>query len=280
MAPVYYNGVDVTKSYLGSGTAFIGIPTLDADAQSFLTATGITDPTIRSAINGLVVNMKEQSLWTKMQAIYPFVGGTATTNKFNLKNPADTNAAFRLSFVGGWTHDSSGATPNGTTGWADTFYVPSTHMASATSTHLSMYLGTNIAATSADPVDFGSLNSIIQALLVLSRATYLTRNLGDLVESAAQDTRAGYFVTTRDGSTTATIYKNGTSGGSGTSTGTLPTVALTLGNLRIGNGTMYNEGWTKNRFQLATIGSGLSATDASNLNTIVQNFQTTLGRAV
>jgi len=26
MAPVYYNGVDVTKSYLGSGTAFIGIP--------------------------------------------------------------------------------------------------------------------------------------------------------------------------------------------------------------------------------------------------------------
>jgi hypothetical protein len=114
----------------------------------------------------------------------------------------------------------------------------------------------------------------------LSRATYLTRNLGDVVESAGQGTRAGYFVTTRDGSTTATIYKNGTSGGSGTSTGTLPTVALTLGNLRIDNGSLYTAGWTKNRFQLATIGSGLSATDASNLNTIVQNFQTTLGRAV
>ena len=31
-----------------------------------------------------------------MKAIYPFVGGTATTHKFNLKDPADINAAFRL----------------------------------------------------------------------------------------------------------------------------------------------------------------------------------------
>jgi hypothetical protein len=252
----------------------------DLDAAAFLSAAGITNNLIVAATNQLVIDMKATGVWTKMQAIYPFVGGTSTTNKFNLKNPADTNAAFRLTFTGGWTHDSSGATPNGTTGWADTFYVPSTHMASATSTHLSMYLGTNVTATALDPVDFGSLNSTIQALLVLSRATALTRNLGDIVESAGQGTRAGYFVTTRDGSTTATIYKNGTSAASGTSTGTLPTVALTLGNLRLDNGTMYAEGWTKNRFQFATIGSGLSGTDATNLNNIVQTFQTTLGRQV
>ena len=59
---------------------------LDADAAAFLAAAGITDATITSAINTLVIDMKDDGLWSKMDAIYPFVGGTATTHKFNLKN--------------------------------------------------------------------------------------------------------------------------------------------------------------------------------------------------
>ena len=63
-----------------------GVP-YDADAQAFLTAASITDPTISGAINTLVVQMKADNIWTKMKAIYPLVGGTATTHKWNLKNP-------------------------------------------------------------------------------------------------------------------------------------------------------------------------------------------------
>ena len=54
-----------------------------------------------------------------MKALYPFVGGTATSHKFNLKDPRDLDAAFRLQFNGGWTHNSNGVTPNGTNGYAD-----------------------------------------------------------------------------------------------------------------------------------------------------------------
>ena len=79
----------------------------DSDANAFLTATGITNPTIASAICTLVTSMKADGTWAKCSAIYPFVGGTATTHKFNLKNPADTNAAFRLSFSGGWIHSAN-----------------------------------------------------------------------------------------------------------------------------------------------------------------------------
>jgi hypothetical protein len=68
---------------------------LDPDAQAFLTATGITDPTITSAINTLVISLKNDGVWSRMVAIYPFVGGTADTHKYNLKNPQDTDAAFR-----------------------------------------------------------------------------------------------------------------------------------------------------------------------------------------
>ena len=49
---------------------------LDPDAQAFLTATGITDATISGAINTLVLNLKGFNLWSKMYAVYPFVGGT------------------------------------------------------------------------------------------------------------------------------------------------------------------------------------------------------------
>ena len=96
-------------------------PSNDPDAQAFINAAGITGTTQQSAINTLVVSLKANNIWTKFDAIYPMVGGTATTHKFNLKNPADTNAAYRLSFVGGWTHSSTGALPNGTNAYADTF---------------------------------------------------------------------------------------------------------------------------------------------------------------
>ena len=97
----------------------------DADAQAFITAAAITDVTQQNAINTLVVDLKGYSIWTKMKALYPFVGGTATTHKFNLKNPLDTNAAFRASFVGGITHSSTGVKGNGINAYFDTWIIPS-----------------------------------------------------------------------------------------------------------------------------------------------------------
>ena len=69
-----------------------------ADAQAFITAASITDPTQQSAINQLVVDLKGYGVWTKMQAIYPFVGGTSTSTSYNLKNTAQ----FQISWKGEW----------------------------------------------------------------------------------------------------------------------------------------------------------------------------------
>jgi hypothetical protein len=104
---------------------------IDPNARLFLDAAGITDTMTTLAINNLVIDLKDAGLWSLMNAIYPMVGGTATTNKFNLVNPQDTNAAFRLSFNGGWTHNSSGAKPDGISGtYADTFLNASTNLTS------------------------------------------------------------------------------------------------------------------------------------------------------
>lgn len=79
----------------------------DADALAFITAANITDTTQKSAVTQLVTDLKSANIWTKMKAIYPFVGGTASSHRFNLKDPRDLDVAFRLVFNGGWTHSSA-----------------------------------------------------------------------------------------------------------------------------------------------------------------------------
>jgi len=58
-------------------------PAFDPDAQAFITAASITDPTQQSAINQLVVDLKGYNIWTKFKAIYPIVGGSASSHKWN-----------------------------------------------------------------------------------------------------------------------------------------------------------------------------------------------------
>jgi hypothetical protein len=113
------------KTYLnnnGYWVSWVG-SSVDPDAQAFITAANITDPTQQSAINTLVVGLKTDGLWTKMMAIYPFVGGTATSHKYNLKDPRDLDVAYRLTFGGGWGHSSFGIGGNGANTYADTYIV-------------------------------------------------------------------------------------------------------------------------------------------------------------
>jgi hypothetical protein len=85
-----------------------------ARTTAFIAATGITDTTIINALNTMDLSLISNGLDTKMKALYPFVGGTASTHKYNFMDARDLNAAFRLTFNGGWTHSSTGALPNGT----------------------------------------------------------------------------------------------------------------------------------------------------------------------
>ena len=131
-------------SYAGL-TDIVGTAAFDADAQAFITAAVITDVTQQNAINTLVVDLKGYSIWTKMKAIYPIVGGTASQHKFNLKDPRDLDAAFRLTYAVGWTHSATGMTPNGAT-YADTKLIPNTTL-SLNSTHISGYLRTTLTVS-------------------------------------------------------------------------------------------------------------------------------------
>lgn len=263
---------------------------LDPDAVAFLNAAGITDPTITNAINTFVLSLKSANLWTKMFAIYPFVGGTANTHKYNLRNPQDTNAAFRLLYTtlsgGTTTHDSFGyevknqQIVNGPGAYANTNLTPSL-VATQNNEHMSMYINSNYTQTSDDPVQIGSFSTGTRMSLMVARSKdtgnlnrFLARMNGTIIAGSTSTTSAGYFIATNNGGTVS-LYRNGSSDGSGASTGTLPAVPIWIGALNISNAA-YGATWT--RFATVTYGQGLNATDASNLYNSVQTLNTTLGR--
>ena len=256
----------------------------DPDAQAFITAAAITNPTQQGAINTLVVDLKGYSIWTKMKALYPFVGGTASSHKFNLKNPVDTNAAFRLTFSGGWTHSSNGALPNGTNAYADTFFIPSANQ-TINSNGLGCYITAN-TFTSADAVTMGSFNTAGQASILISKINASSVEILDGRANANNSPqtivgRAGSFDIQRTSATVTKLYKNASvvsnfvSGGS-----SLPTLNIFLGNMSFGVNAPYGSGYTNSEFRLAYTSDGLTDTDITNLRTAVQAFQTTLARQV
>ena len=251
----------------------------DPDAQAFITAAGLTNPTQQNAINTLVLSLKANNIWTKMKAIYPMVGGTASTHKWNLKDPRDLNAAFRLTFTGGWTHSANGATPNGVNAYADTSLTSSVTL-TQNSTHISYYSRTQSnaveveigSASNPNIGDPGSLLEIrtsgISYFRVNSGATYLTY--------ADADSRA-FYLASRTASNVVNGYRNSTNVVSGnTASNGLSNRVFVLGALFTGGFSFYS---TK-QCAFATIGDGLINTEAVNLYTAVQAFNTTLGRQV
>src|SRR5690349_23782913 len=121
----------------------------DSDAQALIDAAAISNLTQKNAINQLVLDLKAAGIWNRMVAIYPFIGGTASSHKWNLKDPRDVDAAKRLTFSGSWTHSDNGALPDGSTGYANT-YINFNQDVPQYSLHGSYYSRTNTAPGAGD----------------------------------------------------------------------------------------------------------------------------------
>jgi hypothetical protein len=257
---------------------------LDPDAEAFLIAAGITDPTITDAVNDLVVGCKADGLWNKFTGLYPFVGGTASSMKFNLKNPLDTNAAFRLVFNGGYTFQSTGLLPNGTNAYANTNIKISNLTNNSTS--WGFYSRTDITN---DSNEIGAANGVGKGVYAnLKRTAGNGGFQSTMYESgtsfASVPSSLGFFVASRVSSTSHKIYRNGVQVGStDTATNTFdPSTSNTEITISGFNVTETGPvvGFSSRELALAFIGLGLSDTDVSNLNNLVNAFQTALSRNV
>jgi len=244
----------------------------DADAQAFITAAGITDATQQTAINTLVTDLKGYGIWTKMKAIYPMVGGTSSTHKWNLKDPRDLDAAFRLVFYGGLTHNSSGITGNGTNGYFDTFLNDNTTL-QLNSVCLSAYSSSNIARGS--DVFFCTTNPAIDSINLNPRNAsdlYTSRLHTTNLATQSNSNSTGFYAINRTSASNYFHYKNNISTQiNETSTAKQNSVIL---------GLRADTTYSQRNMSWMSISDGLTTTEATNLYTAVQAYQTTLSRNV
>lgn len=268
----------------------------DPDAQLFITATGISG-TNATATNQLVIDLKAASIWTKMKAVFPFVGGTATTHKFNLVDAQDTNAAFRLSFIGGGTHSSNGYLPNGINAYADTFLIPSTAFAN-TNNHLSFYSRTtaNVGITdmgafftnspATNPSTYTAVNSLGVGRSVDGNSVgYLSNDDPNRIQYT-QTNASGMFVLSRTANNSLKMYQNNILKQTNTVVAssifnTLPQNSIFIGALNLRDSASVSVvQYGAKQCAFASIGNALTDAEALAFYNAVQTFNTTLGRQV
>jgi len=255
------------------------IASLDADAVAFFTrvttAGGTLSTTEKQAVNQLVLDLKANSLWTPMKAIYPMVGASAAACAQNLKSSSFTGTFTST----GWTFASTGVTPNGTSAYFDSNLTPSGNL-SQNSNHMSFYSRTNNSAASS--IEIGSLTtspaSYFHSHIYYPGGLYYML-LGQSTASSVSNTSSlGFFNGNRKNSTTVSHFKNG----SNISDLTASSVTLNSLNIYIGAGNINGSAsnFSDRQCAFASIGDGLTDTEASSFYTAVQAFQEALNREV
>jgi hypothetical protein len=257
-------------------------PSGTTEANAYLSAvvnaggTGITS-TISAATRTLFTSLVSNGLWDKLICFYPILGGNAAGHKFNGKNPLDTDGAYRLQFNGGWTHNASGMTGNITDTYANTYLNPEA-TASLTlsggamgfyasddnqSRPLACVYGAGDRAWCYTP-NSSSLSSANAWEAATGISTAIVSPMSGLVGFGRTGTTQVDFY--RRGALQATVNKNAAN---------KPNQNQYIG--ASNNNGSFGAG-TSRTFRFAFFGTTLTPTDWYNIDTIVQTYQTSLGR--
>lgn len=203
--------------------------------------------------------------------------------KYNLVNPVDSDAAFRLVFNGGWTHSANGATPNGTNGYADTFYSPSLN-STITNNHFMLYLP-SVSIPSVITTDLGALSADYNSRFqtnYFQNPSLDTTNFDVRKRTSVSNSLigSGCVIYSRSAINSAKVYFNNSivaNDTSNTLTYALPNITVYLAAGHLGTTAIT---YSNRRNCFTSLGDGLTDTEAANLYTRVQAFQTALSRQV
>jgi hypothetical protein len=255
-----------------------------ARTQAFLTATGITDQTIIDALNAMDTSLISAGLLPSgtgagiITVLYPFVGGTASLHKWNFVNPQYSDAAKRIVWFGGMTHNSNGITGNASNAYGNMFINPSTdfaiddigfsYLCSDTGIDGNVIWGIQTGGTDTRLFHFPAFNG--------ANATQTHFNCASSANTATL--RQGFHTLQRTSATNQNNYRNGVLGANvSTSSQTQSNGDIFL--------LAFNSGSSAGTFDSSNLRifiahTKLDATQSLNLYNANVSFQTILGRNV
>ena len=265
------------------------LPSGTTEAQAYLNAvvsaggTGITS-TVSAATITLFTSLVSSGIYSKLDFMYPIIGGNVNGHKFNALNPLDTNAAFRLTFFGGWTHSSTGMQGNGSNAYANTYYnVVNEAFMGDEDASIGVYVRDLTAASY--PIELGATYFADGCSLSvkMDSATNIIGNLfnGITETDFALSAQTGSFIITKTSATSVRVFRRGnlattiTVGGS---------VSPSQGPIYVGAVNSTNlpgaDAYSPRELAFVFGGKGLTNAEVSNISTYINTFQTSLGRNV
>jgi hypothetical protein len=188
------------------------------------------------------------------------------------------NTSYTIGFNGGgWTFSTSGASSNGTSSFGNTNFNVSNM--TLNNMHGSVYMLNNTVLTGTTATYFGALSGVKQFRLMNQSSPMITYYLSDnAINSGLLPQPRGQYVISTTGSTSQTLYRNGSLVFSGTST--LPTAINQPIYIAAVNNIGTAATFYSNIFSFLTFGQGLTTAQTSSLYSIIQTFQTSLSRNV
>lgn len=297
--PVIGSNNEIIKEYYGSnnqGLVYLdGYSTqlgYDGDASLFFNVAGITSSMERNAVNSLVVGLKSNNLWNKIQVIYPFVGGTANTCKYNLKNPTGSTLTY-YNYVtpssASFTFNNQGVYPiSGSQGWIDSGI--SNQSISMSNSHFGIYVTQNTrysSSTANDRFYFGPVagNYAIALYYGINGDEGVLYQTGQMLDSpnfvtASVPDMRGFLLGSRISSTSGSLYLNGAL--IGQNLGDNPnsvqppfSQSIVIGQ-RDGNPQIDN--YNYNAFNYITWGTALTTAEAQTYNSLIFKLNWELNR--
>jgi hypothetical protein len=247
---------------------------MDKDALAFVLAAKLSNSLDIQAINYLVSRLKIALLWNKIRVLYPMVGGSSETCKFNLKDPRDLDVAFRLVFSGGWTFSRDGIIPNGNNTTAETFFVIPISMQNSLT--FSYYSLTNVIANQVEMGVYSNSNDFAYLLYNFSGAAYKGFNSTEAIRGSVYNPTTSLLLASRNSSSNVKYYHQGRLIDDLSFTSRTPSTSSVI----LGRYANYGLFHTSKVCAMAHIGESFTDQDASNFYNIVQRFQTILGRQV
>lgn len=250
--------------------------TIDPNAQAYLTAAGITDPTLVTAANHLVINLKDSSLWDATWALWPIMGGSSSSCSINLFDPS----TYILSYTGGITYSSTGMVGNGSTGVANTGILANSSFISSTAGAMGFYSRTD-NATSAYDMGSGMDAGTNRILTTIARFTgdksYGVWGNGGYACNATNTNGTGLYYINYTLTNHEELVKNGSVIATANEAVILPAYNIYLMAFNGGSGgTVF---YSNKEFALAFVfGRGLTASEIPKFNSIISQFITEAGK--
>jgi len=251
----------------------------DPDAIAYIAAAGITGVTEQAAINKLVLDLKGEgstinntNVWDNFYALYPMCpidGSTATLDgfKYNLKDPRDLDAAFRIDWFNSPTATRNGVTGNGSDEYGNTHF--NTNTTAILNDHsFGFFGGRNGNMMGATPAAGNNpYNSYFGSTVWgINGALSTNASLTD-----------GFVLTQRTGATTSAIYNNSTTPDA-TSTAASSSKPNFDSYLLARNLGGTPSGYSSSTFNLFFYGSSFTTNQIQDFYDAITTYNTALGR--